>query len=289
MRACSSRPGSQPRPRRAAKGAGDATTIPGMTAPVESHAFGLGLDLEFEVPGLSAVPEWPSAPRPGTGPEARGARRLGPSGLKVLGRDDDGVRVVLARHEEPLPLDRLYFVERGTAPGHAPAIADATDPGLVLGATFNLIVHTRGAARRASSSSGRWWRPARDSTAREPPLRGLRRRSPGGASAGPVGGGGRPAAALPRRAAARRRGLGALPARRRGGRRSGARRGGGRAAGHRRRGGAGGRLGASGPGMLDRLRGEWALSRGIASAGWPWPPAIAWARAPSITPTRDPG
>jgi hypothetical protein len=35
------------------------------------------------------------------------------SGLKVLGRDDDGVRVVLARPEEPPPLDRLYFVERG--------------------------------------------------------------------------------------------------------------------------------------------------------------------------------
>jgi hypothetical protein len=33
-------------------------------------------------------------------------------------------------------------VERGTAPGDAPAIADATDPGLVLGATFNLIVRT---------------------------------------------------------------------------------------------------------------------------------------------------
>ncbi len=70
------------------------------------------------------------------------ASRTGNAAFKVLGRDDDGVRVMLARREHPLPLDRLYFVERGREPGPAPAIADAADPGLVLGATFNLVVRT---------------------------------------------------------------------------------------------------------------------------------------------------
>jgi hypothetical protein len=70
------------------------------------------------------------------------ARRPANAAFKVLGRDDDGMRVMLTRREHPLPLDRLYFVERGSRTGGAAAIEDVTDPGLVLGATFNLVVRT---------------------------------------------------------------------------------------------------------------------------------------------------
>ena len=49
---------------------------------------------------------------------------------------------MLTRREHPLPLDRLYFVERGSRTGGVAAIEDVTDPGLVLGATFNLVVRT---------------------------------------------------------------------------------------------------------------------------------------------------
>ncbi len=56
-----------------------------MTAPVESHAFGLGLDLEFEVPGL-----WPS---PSGRPRVR-LRHVSPEDLDA-GWDERGAEALV--------------------------------------------------------------------------------------------------------------------------------------------------------------------------------------------------
>lgn len=70
------------------------------------------------------------------------ARRLEGVGcaLAKLGEDEDGIRAELRRTEGPVPLERVYFLERGAT--DVASVHDESGPQPVLGATFNLIVRT---------------------------------------------------------------------------------------------------------------------------------------------------
>jgi hypothetical protein len=71
--------------------------------------------------------------------EARRLEAVG-CGLEKLGEDAEGIRVELRRTEQPVPLERIYFLERGATV--VPAVHHASGPAPILGATFNLIIRT---------------------------------------------------------------------------------------------------------------------------------------------------
>ena len=63
------------------------------------------------------------------------------TGFRVVGRDDDGLRVIVPLEEHRLRLDRIYFLDRSWT-GSDVSIEEARDPELVIGATFNLSIRS---------------------------------------------------------------------------------------------------------------------------------------------------
>jgi hypothetical protein len=62
--------------------------------------------------------------------------------LAVLGEDDQGLRVAVQREERPLPLDRIYFLDRSLEDLRSVRIEETRDAGSLLGSTFNLLVRS---------------------------------------------------------------------------------------------------------------------------------------------------
>jgi hypothetical protein len=62
--------------------------------------------------------------------------------LAVVGEDDQGLRVALRREERPLSLDRIYFLDRSFEDLRSVRIEETSEPGALLGSTFNLLVRS---------------------------------------------------------------------------------------------------------------------------------------------------
>jgi hypothetical protein len=70
------------------------------------------------------------------------AAALGAPLGSALEADDEATRTVLPRHEEPLPLGALYFLDRGGSAGVEIEPVPAADPRLLLAASFNFVVQS---------------------------------------------------------------------------------------------------------------------------------------------------
>jgi hypothetical protein len=124
------------------------------------------LSLELEGGGVRAHPGPAVANlRPS---EARLLRERGAlDPLRIVGRDASGLRAVVPREERPLPLDRIYFLDRGWS-GTELALHETNDPRLLIGATFNLSIRSPERLARQLEVSSRVAATARMFRARIP-------------------------------------------------------------------------------------------------------------------------
>ncbi len=93
----------------------------------------------------------------------------------VLGETPDGVRTLVERDGRDRPLGAMYFLDHAREHPEL-RFEPTTDPQLLLGHTFNVLVRTAGAARRPARAVRRH-RPPRAAVPRSRALRRFGRRS----------------------------------------------------------------------------------------------------------------